>query len=457
MTKIATPLLFRTLLPTAAIPETLSLRLAAFLALAIGTTAILAGMAPALRSTRVDAFEVLRTTRETRHGSSIRSSLLFAQAALCAFLLVGAGMFVRSLQQARTLDMGVDLSTLVVQVELTDGSRFGNVVAEASYPALERVRALPSVATASLTSIPHFFGNWGVTLMTEQDSIQNGARGPFYFGAGGQYFETIGLRLLRGRPLVDADGVAGAAPVAVLSNSLARLAFGDADPVGRCLYVESRTRCTTVVGVVEDVLPSVRTELPNYNLYLPPRHPDSDLLGAGTIVVRARGDVATAIREVQRAVMESGSNIRLVEVKPLGTFLDHELRSWRLGSTLLTAFGALALVVAIAGIFSTLTFEVAQRRFELALRAALGASTRALVRTATLHSLGVCGAGIVAGLAVASALSAQAAPLLFHVSPLEPRVILNVLALMLLAIGAATAIPAWRALKSDPRTAMQSE
>lgn len=457
ITKVATPLLFRTLLPTAAIPESMSLRLAAFLAVAIGSAAVLAGLAPALRSTRVDAFEALRFARETRHGSSVRATLLFTQAALCAFLLVGAGMFVRSLQQARTLDMGVDLSTLVVQMELADGARFGNAVAQASYAALDPVRALPSVATASLTSIPYFYGKWGVTLMTEQDSIPSGARGPVYYGAAGQYFETVGLRVLRGRSLADSDDRAGAAPVAVLSNSLARLAFGDADPLGRCVYVGSRARCTTVVGVVEDVRPSVRVALPNHSIYLPPRHPDSDLLGAGTMLVRARGDAATTMREVQRAVTESNANIRLVEVKPLAAFLDHELRSWRLGSTLLTAFGALALVVAIAGIFSTLTFEVAQRRFELALRAALGASTNALVRTATLHSLAVCGAGIVAGLALASALSAQAAPLLFHVSPLEPRVILNVLTLMVIAIGAATAIPAWRALKADPKAAMGSE
>jgi ABC-type antimicrobial peptide transport system permease subunit len=243
----------------------------------------------------------------------------------------------------------------------------------------------------------------------------------------------------------------------VLSNSLARLAFRNDDPLGRCVYVKTRTRCTIVVGVVEDVLPSVRAESPNYNLYLPPRHPDAEMLAAGTILVRARADVATTIREVQRAVMESGANIRLVEVKPLGAFLDHELRSWRLGSTLLTAFGALALVVAIAGIFSTLAFEVAQRRFELAVRAALGASTRALVGTATLRSLTVCGAGIVVGLGVASVMSAQAAPLLFHVSPLEPRVITDVLALMLIAIGAASAIPAWRAINADPKAAMESE
>lgn len=457
LTRVATPVLFRTLLPTAAVPGGMSLRLAAFLAGAIGMAAILAGIAPAFRSTRVDAFEALRFTREGRQGSSVRRMLLLVQAALCAFLLVGAGMFVRSLHSARHVDMGVDLSTLVVQLELTDGSRFGDAVAQAAYVPLERVRALPTVASASLTSIPHFYGNWGVTILTDRDSLPSTVRGPFFYGAGGEYFETIGLQVIRGRPLADSDDRVGAAPVAVVSTSLGNLAFGSDDPIGRCLYVNTRARCTTVVGIVEDALPSVRAEAPNHNLYLPPHHPDAGLLASGTMLVRARGDIATTGREVQRAVLESGADVRMVEVRRLATFLDHELRSWQLGSALLTAFGLLALLVAVAGIFSSLSFDVAQRRFELALRAALGASAGDLVRTSAIRSVAICCAGCILGLAMASTLSVRAAPLLFRVSPLEPWVIGNVLAVMATAILAAAAIPAWRALRSDPKVAMESE
>jgi ABC-type antimicrobial peptide transport system permease subunit len=174
------------------------------------------------------------------------------------------------------------------------------------------------------------------------------------------------------------------------------------------------------------------------------------------MLVRARGDIETTGREVQRAVLESGANVRMVEVKRLATFLDHELRSWQLGSALLTAFGLLALLVAVAGIFSSLSFDVAQRRFELALRAALGASAGDLVRTSAIRSVAICCVGCILGLAMASTLSVRAAPLLFRVSPLEPWVIGNVLAVMAIAISAAAAIPAWRALRSDPKVAMES-
>jgi predicted permease len=457
ITRLATPLLFRWLLPTTAVPGGVSLRLATFMVLTVAATTLFAGMLPALQSARIDAFEALRFAREARRGATARQTLLFVQACLCAFLLVGAGMFLRSLERARAVDLGVDPTTLTVQLELMDGSRFGTAVAEASYDPLNRIRALPSVASAAVTSMPHFFGNWGVTLWTKRDSIPSGARGPFYYGAGGKYFETIGLRILRGRGLTDDDDRVGAAPVAVVSESLARLVFPGVDAVGECLYVEERTRCTQVVGMVEDALPAIRAEAPNYNLYLPPHHPDAGAIGAGTIVVRPRAGALTTINEIRTATLASRTDIRLAEVKPLGSFLDWQFRSWRLGAALLTAFGALAILVAVAGIFSALAFDVAQRRFELAVRSALGASAAALVRTSTARALMVCGAGTVAGVALAAILSTRVGELLFRVSPVDARVHLPVLTLMLVAIGLAGAVPAWRAVRADPRGALQDQ
>jgi ABC-type antimicrobial peptide transport system permease subunit len=163
------------------------------------------------------------------------------------------------------------------------------------------------------------------------------------------------------------------------------------------------------------------------------------------------------IGDIRRVVLESVSNIRMVEVKPFSSLLEGEFRSWRLGSALLTAFGALALIVSIAGITSSLLFEVAQRRFELAVRSALGASSAALVRTSTVRSLAVCGIGTVFGLVLGLIASSRAGALLFRVSPVEPAVVLGVVGTILAASVVATAIPAWRAVRADPRTALQSE
>jgi ABC-type antimicrobial peptide transport system permease subunit len=211
-----------------------------------------------------------------------------------------------------------------------------------------------------------------------------------------------------------------------------------------------------VVGVAEDALASVRAEKPNQILYLPPHHPDIEL-GAGSLVVRARGDLPGIVEQIRAATQSSRSDIRMVDVKPVASYLENQLRSWRLGAALLTAFGALAVLVAIAGIFSALSFEVAQRRFELAVRSALGASAAALISTSTARALWMCGTGALVGLALAAALSSRLQRLLFHVSPLEAGVYLPVIVLMIVAIALATAIPAWRALRADPRSALQAQ
>lgn len=458
---LATPALFRTLLPDAALTPGVSARLVGFMSAAVIAAGMLAGVIPAMRSSRVDAAETLRSARETRGGASMRRALLFAQAALCVVLLVGAGLFLRSFERARDLDMGMDLQTLIVQFEMRDGSRFGDVVDDASYAAVERFRALPGVANAAVTSMPFFYGNMGITLRTESDSIPNGGNGPYFYGAGGGYFEAQGLRIVRGRALTDDDDRASGARVVVVSDALARLAFRTENPIGRCLYVMEgdapRPVCSEVVGVVEDVLPAVRASRPNLNVYLPPHHPDLGPPAAGTVVVRTRGNPLSAIGGIRAAALRAASGIRTVEVQPLGNLLDSQLRSWRLGATLLTAFGLLALLVAGAGIYSTLAFDVAQRRFELGVRSALGASASALVGASTSRALLTCGAGVAAGLLAALAIARFAESLLFQVSTRDPAVYGLAFAALVVAILLSAAMPAWRAVKADPRKALQAE
>ena len=180
--------------------------------------------------------------------------------------------------------------------------------------------------------------------------------------------------------------------------------------------------------------------------------PDSD-----SAQRQRRGNPATVMGSIRQAVHASASNIRMVEVKPFSSLLEGEFRSWRLGSALLTAFGALALIVSIAGIASSLLFDVTQRRFELAVRSALGASGASLVRTSTLRSIAVCATGMAIGLVLAIVAASRAESLLFNVSPFEPAILLGVVGTILAATLMATAVPAWRAVHTDPKAALQSE
>ena len=451
-----TPLLFQTLIPDAAMAMTGALRLAIVTStLAIGVT-ILIGLLPSLRSSRFDVLEALRSRRETRRSVALRRGLVFVQAALCALLLVGAALFINSLQRASSLDMGVDTNALAVDFELDNGSRWGAEVNEVAYAALERLRQSPLVESAAVTSLPQFQGNLGITIETERGPVESTGRGPFFYAASGQYFETVGLRIVRGRALTDEDDRTKAA-VAVLSQSLARAAFGSEDVLGRCIYVESEEKlCTRVVGVVEDALPTIKASEPNLNLYFPIHHPADEGAQGGTVVVRTRG-TGQAIEEIRSIARTAAPGIRLASVSRLSGFLEPEMRPWRLGAVLLTAFGILALLVASAGVYSLLSFDVVQRRYELGVRAAIGANATQLVRHATARSLAMVAGGAVTGLLL-SALAARAgAQLLFGVSPTEISVYAVVALVLGLVAICAAAVPALRAARLQPRIALQSE
>jgi putative ABC transport system permease protein len=451
-----TPLLFRTLIPDAAMAMTGGLRLAIVTStLAIGVT-ILIGLMPSLRSSQFDVLEALRSRRETRRGVALRRGLVFVQAALCALLLVGAAMFVNSLQRASRLDMGVDTDALAVDFELENGTRWGTEVNDVAYAALQRLRQSPLVQSAAVTSLPQFQGNLGITIETEGGVVENTGRGPFFYTASGQYFETVGLRIMRGRGLTDEDDRTKAA-VAVLSQSLARAAFGSEDVLGRCIYVESKQKlCTRVVGVVEDALPTIKATEPNLNLYFPIHHPADEGAQGGSVIIRTRG-TAPKMEEIRGIARSAAPGIRLVSVSPLSGFLEHELRPWRLGAVLLTAFGILAMLVAAAGVYSLLSFDVVQRRYELGVRAAVGANATQLVRDATARSLIVMAGGTVTGLVLSAFAADAAADLLFGVSPTEVSVYAVVAVVLALVAICAAALPAWRAARLEPRIALQAE
>lgn len=459
-TRLATPPLFRVLLPDSTMGAAGSLRLFAFTAGVSLAVTLLIGLVPALRTTRFDTLEALRTTRESRRSSAARRALLFAQAALSAVLVIGAGMFLRSLERARSLDMGLDTGAVAVQFELADGSRWGAKADAASYEAVERLRALPFVESAAVTQLPPFQGFQGMTVLVRGDTVRSGGLPPRFYTATGGYFEATGRDITRGRPLHDADDREGAAPVAVVSESLARAAFGDRDPLGECLEVEpdgETAPCTRVVGVVEDALPSIRAERPNLDIYLPPRHPAVEGAGAGVVMVRTRGPAAPRLDEIREVAASASPDIRIAQANTLRDFLEPQLRPWRLGAVLLTAFGILALVVAAGGLYSVLTFDVAQRRYELGVRAALGATAARIVSAVTLRAVVVCGLGVATGGVVAMMLSRLADALLFRVSPFEASVYAGGVALLALVVLAAAALPAWRAARVDPREALAGE
>ncbi len=456
------PLLFRTLLPEATPPAAGGVRVLVATFLITGAALLLTSVVPAIRASRVDLMDVLRSGKSAPRAAWLRRSLSAVQAALSVVLLVGAGLFVRSLQQARALDVGLELSTIAVSMELTNGARFGEELAPAAYAAIERVRAHPIVESATVSSIMPFFGTWGLSVQVPgPDSIDSGPKGPFFYAASGDYFKTMGIPIVRGRALTDADDAAAAQPVAVVNEAMARSVWRGADPIGKCFFVNRAEKqpvvCTTVVGVARDVLPSVTATEPLQLYYLPPRHRGIGFNAGQVLLVRARGKPEAAVPIIRDLVRSAVPNVRFVEAATLEQRVAPQLRSWRLGATLLSVFGILALLVAAAGLYSVLAFDVAQRRFELGVRSALGASAPRLVRAIASDVLLVTGAGVALGLVAALALARTTEQLLFRVQATDPIVYgAAVLALLFIAL-AASAFPSWRATRIDPKIALNSE
>ena len=450
------PVLFRTLLPNTAPPATSSIRVMLFTTMLAATTIVLAALIPALRASRVQPGEVLRATRVSARSSWLRRGLLATQAALSIVLLIAAGLFLRSLQEARNIDLGPDLDTVFLDIELDGGTRSGEALAAASRSLLEHLRAHPAVASATITNVPPFSGIWGLGFaLPAPDTIPTGFP-PSYYSADEDYFRTLGFALRLGRTFAAGDNSEAAAPVAIVNGEFARRFWGDEKAgIGKCLLFgrnPADAPCTTVVGLVEDIVPSINAQEPMAAYYLPTNHPGG--MGGEQVMIRLRGGMESQLAFIQQFARNAVPGIRYIEAISLRDRIAPQLRAWEMGAVLLTAFGLLALVVAAAGLYSVLAFDVAQRRFELGVRAALGAPARSLIGVLIRETGPVIAFGVAIGIIGTVLLARNSVELLFRVEPVDP--IIYGAAVTVLAFVATTAalLPASRALRADPRDAL---
>jgi predicted permease len=268
------------------------------------------------------------------------------------------------------------------------------------------------------------------------------------------YFATMGTRVVRGRGITDTDRQGGQ-PVAVVSESMARVLWPGAEALGRCIKVGADTMpCSTVVGVAEDVRRSGFDDTPMLQYYLsaaqlPPR-------GSG-ILVRTRGEAAEHMETVRRALQQIMPGTAFVSARPLQELVDENVRPWRLGATMFAAFGLLALVLAAVGLYGVIAFDVTQRTHEFGVRVALGARSGDVLRLVLGEGVRLAAAGVVIGVVLALAGGRFLASLLFEVSPRDPAVLATGgLALLAVAV-AASLVPAIRALRVDPTVALRSD
>jgi predicted permease len=424
-------------------------------AVAIGA-GVLTGLAPAIQQTRPGVTDALKGGgREGSAGRTrLRSSLIGAQGAITVVLLIGAGLFVRSLHKVRTLDLGFDPDRLaVVDIELR-----GTALDSAQRVALldrleEHARTLGWVEGATKTVGVPFWRTWSESVFSPGvDSTR--LRTEFYMNAvSPSYFATTGTAILRGRG-IDATDRRGSTPVAVVSEAAARTIWPGEEALGRCIKIGADTApCSTVVGIAEDIRRSF-DEGPGRHIYL--SFGQSVFLGAG-LFVRTRGPAELELDATRRALQTVMPGSAFVNTRSLQGLVDPAIRPWRLGATILTLFGLLALVVAAVGLYSVITYNVTQRMHEIGVRVALGAQTRDVLRLVVGEGVRMIAIGTAIGLGVAFAVTRFLTQLLYDVSPRDPGTFAVVGVVLMVVAAVASVGPAVRASRVDPNVALRAE
>ncbi|MGD2154056.1 MAG: ABC transporter permease [Gemmatimonadales bacterium] len=433
-------------------------RVLIFTALLALVAGIVSGIIPALQAVRFDLTNDLKDSARagTVRRSQSRIALLVVQGALSVVLLVGAGLFVRSLQRLEGLDLGLDPGPVVyAMLEFEPRERTAEEENRIYERSLERLRALPSVEHASTSGgLPFWGGSIEDIFVDGLDSVPAPPPGPHMEGVTPDYFATLGIAMRRGRDFDERDAV-GAPPVAIVNEMMARALWGD-DPLDQCFHIATvDAPCTRVVGVVEDSHRMFLTETRKWVFYLPAAQYPEGVPSA--ILLRARGDPQRLAPTVQRELLTGDPDIRYAVVRPLQENIDPQFRSFQLGATMFGVFGLLALIVAAFGLYSVLAFNVAQRTHEIGVRSALGATRGRIVAEVMRESLALAAIGIALGLVIAIAAAGALAPLLYEISPRDPAVLFVVTVTLLLTAAAAGLVPATRAARIDPNAALRVE
>lgn len=456
-------LLRSTLLPDVRfVSGTLDWRIVGVTALATLLTGVLTGLAPALQSSRPALTAALKSGGEGGSPRSrLRSGLLAAQACFSVMLLVGAGLFVRSLWRVVHTDIGyASRNVLVADVDL--GLAGYDVPAAQAFfdQALERMRVLPGVAQASLAiNAPFWTMNSTRFRLTDRDSTPRHPNGgPYYNGVSPDYFGTLGMRIVRGRGFTAADRP-GTAQVMVINQHLADFYWPGQDPLGRCVKVgDDSLPCASVIGVVANARVNEIQESPRAMYYVPLAQAGLRSLSRDRILFfRTAGPPAAMIPVLRKVFHEMAANLPAPNIRTLQSQIDPEIQPWRLGAVMFGVFGGLALLVAALGLYSVMSYTVAQRTHEFGIRSALGASPRNLIRSVLRDGLRVVAAGMLLGLGAALAGGRLLAPLLYQTSPRDPVILVAVTLILLLAAVCAMVVPARRATRVDPLEALRSD
>jgi predicted permease len=453
-----------TLLPNIAWTDgILDARVLLFTLVATIVCILLAGCAPALQATRTSVSAALHgSARQIAGGRGrLRTMLLVAQAALSVLLLVGSGLFVKSLRNVAGRDVGIAVDRVALVTMNLGRAGFTPQEIDATFAeSARRIRAIPGVTSAALAAVTvplRWASAISIKVPDGRARPKLAGGGPYYGVVENDFFATMGTRLLAGR-LFQNDELRSPSRVMLVNELVAKAYWPGRNPVGECVHLGSDSTCTLVVGVVQNVMLFNMVRDDRAMIYLPPTHPT---FGVGTpplaILVRTAGNPADVVPAVRNRLQGMSARMPYVQVSPFAELLAPQLRPWRLGATMFSLFGALALVIAAVGLYSVMAYWVSQRTHEIGVRMALGARSDDVVRLVMREASRPIVVGIVVGAVCALVASRWVADLLYETSPHDP-VTYGIAAGALVLSGLVASIaPARRSAAVDPATALRAD
>ena len=431
--------------------------------------ALIFGLAPAYHGGKVDPAQALRgggrSASAARAGQRVRVALVVSELALSVVLLIGAGLMLRSLVRLTTVDPGFD----------ADGQlTFSVVMMPRKYPDESSMLSLSERLSSQLASLPGVqHAGFTTHLPLSGQNLENGFEVDGYVpanaddnpvagmrGVSEHYFAALGVRLKAGRVFTTIDR-SNSQPVAIVNEAFARRYFGGSNPIGRRLREGGYPNWRVVVGVISDVKHSGPAAEARPEVSLPYSQLTFGFLNAWArgIYVVVRGDTpASALVTPVRGVIQSlDPDMSMNRPRALAEFASEAISQPRFRTILLSAFAVLAIALASVGIFGVLSYFVTQRTREIGIRLALGASSADILRMVVGRGLFVTAAGLAIGMIAAIPLTRSLETLLFEVRPLDAATIATVIAGLALVAGLASYLPARRALRIAPITALQIE
>jgi putative ABC transport system permease protein len=399
------------------------------------------------------------TSSEGRAAKRLRAALVSVEVALAVVLTIGAGLMLQTMWKLGQVDPGFQPAGVLTAHVQPSGAKYRNIsVADYYAGMLERIRALPGVTRAGAVQHLPFSGySWEIPFEAEGHTVPPGTPPPT---AGTRivtpgYFAAIGQALIAGRDIEPAD--ATHAGTVVVSERLATTFFGSAaTALGRT--IRQRTpqgpgEPRTIVGVVADVQHASLTTAAGYAVY---QSVSRFGIPAMMLAVRTDGDPRGLVPLLREGIWSVDRDVPLSDIETMEAKIGRSLGQPRLLLSLLGAFAGLGLLLALLGVYGVVAYSVAQRWRELGIMIALGAERGRIVRSVLREAVWYAAAGLALGIPAALAGSRLLRTLVFGVSPTDPSTYVTIVALTLLTVVAASALPAWRAARVDPVAALKA-